>query len=471
MRALASSSLPRIIGLLIILQGCGASPSDPVAPPAPAAAPARGVVHVTFAQDAGPVTRLQWAEPFVARIDGLVPGEEITLLSSSKLVDGNYRAEAVFVANVAGAIDTGTMAPVRGAYTGADADGLIWSMAKTGEAIPEADGYDFHLEAVAADGSALGGATLSRWYVIEGITRVPVSDAGLVGVFYAPPGKTKLPVIVTFGGSEGGLESGASAAMFWASRGYAALGLAYFAAPGLPDQLSEIPLEYFEKAFAWASARPEVDSTKLAVMGVSRGGELALLLGASFPRVSAVIAQVPSGVSWGAPRIDGSETSSWTFRGEKLAFIPYSSAPAGEWTTPSGAKAPADTPIFRDALAKASPAAREAAAFKVERTNGPVLLLGGGDDQLWPSCDLARIAMDRLVADGHAGRFADESICYPDSGHGSTALPGVPTALQAVTADPLTGELLALGGSPPGIARAQRDAFDRVDRFLAKSLR
>lgn len=479
MRASASSSKAlSLVSLAVALAGCGGSsggtptPAPAAAPPAAEAPPpVRGEVHVGFAQGDASVARVQWGEAFVVRIDGLVPGEEITLAASAKLADGNYRGEAVFAADAAGHIDTGTTPALRGAYTGADADGLVWSMAKTSQAIPAAAEYAFHLDVVAADGTPLASASLDRWYVLDGITRVPVSSDGLVGVFYAPPGKTKLPVIVTFGGSEGGLSSGEDAAMFWASRGYAVLGLAYFAATGLPDYLTEIPLEYFEKAFAWVDTRPEVDATKLAVMGGSRGGELALLLGASFPRVRAVVAEVPSGVSWSALANDGSETASWTFHGAKLGYIPYSNAAPAQWTTPSGEKAPADRPVFLDALAKASPATREAATFQVEKTNGPILMMGGGDDQLWPSCDLAKIAMDRLVANGHDKRFADDSVCYPDSGHFSTGLPGVPTAMQTAIVHPITGELLALGGTAAGIAKAQRDAFGRIDRFLAASLR
>ncbi|MDB5214637.1 MAG: Cytosolic acyl coenzyme thioester hydrolase, inducible [Myxococcaceae bacterium] len=480
MRAFASSVTPSVtwLGLLVLaLQGCGASTSEPAPPPASVPpvvevpAPVRGDVHVTFARGAASVSRLQWGEAFAVLLDGLIPGEEITLRSSTKLADGNYVGEAVFAADASGRIDTGTTPAVRGTYTGADADGLIWSMAKTTKAIPAADPFAFHVEAVAADGTALGGASLTRWYVLSDITRVPVSDNGLVGVFYAPPGKTKLPVIVTFGGSEGGLSSGEDFAMYWASRGYAALGLAYFAATGLPDDLTEVPLEYFEKAFAWVDTRPEVDATKLAVMGGSRGGELALLLGASFPRVKAVVAEVPSGVSWGALASNGSETASWTFRGEKLAFIPYSGAAPTPWTTATGEKAPADTPIFRDSIAKSSPAQLAAASFKVEQTSGPILMLAGGDDQLWPSCDLAKIAMDRLVANGHDKRFADESVCYPDSGHFSAGTPGIPTTGATAVVHPLTGELLALGGTPKGIAKAQRDAFGRIDKFLAASLK
>ena len=98
-------------------------------------------------------------------------------------------------------------------------------------------------------------------------------------------------------------------------------------------------------------------------------------------------------------------------------------------------------------------------------------MLAGQDDQVWPSCDLAKIAMDRLVAAGHDKRFADASVCYPDSGHGSTGIPGVPTALSTATVHPLTGELLALGGTPKGIAHAQRDSLTRIEKFLAAALK
>jgi len=62
----------------------------------------------------------------------------------------------------------------------------------------------------------------------------------------------------------------------------------------------------------FSPAGSEVDPHAIGVIGGSRGGEAALLLGASFPQLAAIVAEVPSGVAWGAPRADGSETSSWT---------------------------------------------------------------------------------------------------------------------------------------------------------------
>src|SRR2546423_12920781 len=76
------------------------------------------------------------------------------------------------------------------------------------------------------------------------------------------------------------------------------LAIAYFGAAGLPQTLSNIPLEYFVKALSWLRSQPGVDPAHLFTYGVSRGSEAALLLGALYPDlVRGVIALVPSDVS------------------------------------------------------------------------------------------------------------------------------------------------------------------------------
>lgn len=469
------------VGLLLAVStACtGSSSSYPqgVADPTPLAAdsgPQRGKVAVAIVDGTqASVASLQWAAPFSVRASGFLPGEAVTLQATANLRSVIYVSQATFAADPEGRIDTATMAPMTGDYTEADADGLMWSAKESKEKVADLPLWAFRVNAVASDGAALGTTTLARWYTAPKVVRTTVTDNGLDGVFYADPSKGRQPVIVAFGGSEGGLWSGEGDAAFWSSRGYAVLGLAYFAKGSLPPNLAKIPLEYFEKAFTWLDSRPEVDATRLAVMGVSRGGELALLLGATFPRIKAVVANVPSAVSWGAPTASSAaETASWMWRGTDLPWVPYAIDVAeGERKISDGTIAKSARPQFEAALSRASTEGIDAATFHVENTKGPILLIGGDDDQMWPSCTFVDMAMKRLTSAGHAAKYADNAVCYPESGHGSGGLPGVPTALDLALEHPLSGELLALGGNPRGIAHAQRDFLTRLNTFLENALK
>ena len=178
------------------------------------------------------------------------------------------------------------------------------------------------------------------------------------------------PRLLVLGGSEGGL-SGTLVAALLAAHGYPALALAYFNAPGLPAQLSDIPLEYFARALRWLRAQPQVDPGHVLTLGVSRGSEAALLLGAYYPRlVDGVIASVPSDVAiCSYPDCNG---PAWTLHGRPL---PYTF----QFDNPH----PVDDP---------------AAVIPVERIRGPVFLDCGGADAVWVSCPYARAIMTRLAA-------------------------------------------------------------------------
>lgn len=217
----------------------------------------------------------------------------------------------------------------------------------------------------------------------------PTSD-GLYGDFFSPPpSQARGPGILLFGGSEGGLSTAEDAALY-ASHGYPTLALAYFAEPGLPADLHDIPLEYFAKALRWLARQPGVDSAKLVVNGISRGSEAAQLVGLHYPQlVHAVIAMVPgSGSSCGIPPFRGSVVrcigAAWTFRGKP---VPYS------------LRGPATPYPFHD-----------------ERIDGPVFLDCGGHDSLWASCPMAQAIVERL--ERHRFRHRVVFLDYPRAGHG-----------------------------------------------------
>lgn len=406
-----------------------------------------------------------WGEPFEVHVVGLGPGA--TTIVRGQLP--NYRSEATFVADDAGEIDTAVQAPLDGTYDEADADGLVWSM----RIVDAGDTAVHDLSVVAfeaeVDGAVVASASLTRYRQAQGVEVGTIDDEAIVGVYYTPPGPGPHPAILVFGGSEGGTSYVEKRAPYLASLGYATLGVGYFAASGLPKNLGKVPLEYFGHALDWLGARPEVDPARVAVMGGSRGGELALLLGATFPdRIAAVVALVPSGLRW--PGFDGVGTAAaWTLDGDPLGYMTKYGT-GKNVIGPGGETLYASTPAFEQGVALSTADELAAATTLVEATQAPILMVGGGDDQLWPSCQLSQVAVDRLTAAQHAATWADDYVCYPGSGHFVSSLPGVPTTDQYKSYHPVFKKWFALGGEPRSQAHAQRDLVERLKAFLGAAL-
>lgn len=176
--------------------------------------------------------------------------------------------------------------------------GLFWSMDRQpSEARPAPPSaimlpVSIRLEAEGTDGRRAEIA-IARRVAGPGVTRHIIRTEGLVGTLFLPASAGPHPAVLVVSGG-GGIEEFRGAIL--ASHGYAALALGHFAVEGRPRGLVNIPLEYFETAIGWMRMQPWFDDRRLAVWGASRGGELALLLGATFPEINAVAAWVPSGV-------------------------------------------------------------------------------------------------------------------------------------------------------------------------------
>ena len=405
-----------------------------------------------------PVDRLRYGEPFAVRVVDLWPSAEVTIESAFP----GYEGQATFVAGESGVVDTSVDAPIAGSYEGVEPEGLLWSMTRVSNA--RAETLDIELSATVGDVRIE--RTFSRAWLNEGLTSQPVTERGLVAEVFAPVDASEpLPGILVVGGSEGGIETASFQAAWLAGYGYVAMALAYFGMPGLPADLADIPIEYFGDALEALASREDVDGTRIGVIGTSRGGELVLMLGEHYSTVRAVVAQVPSGVRWGA--VGDADRAAWTYEGTALPDIPSVDLPPRAETLPGGGTGYRFTPVFDAAVDGATPMALEAATIAVERTEGAVLLLGGGDDGLWPSCRLAQIAMDRLVDSGHTTEHDDALHCFEDAGHFFPA-PGWPTAeLYALDRGTFT---MVMGGTPRGNAHAQREGLTLVREFLASQL-
>ena len=57
-------------------------------------------------------------------------------------------------------------------------------------------------------------------------------------------------------------------------------------------------MEAIETAYSWLKQQPEIDAARLALVGVSKGAEFALVAATIYPWIDAVAAFAPSHVVW-----------------------------------------------------------------------------------------------------------------------------------------------------------------------------
>lgn len=125
----------------------------------------------------------------------------------------------------------------------------------------------------------------------------------------------------------------------------------------------------------------------------------------------------------------------------------------------------AQTPGFALYLANAD-AVRQA-TIPVERIQGPVLLLSGKNDKLWPSTYMADRVMKRLAEHKHP--YSDQHFSYSGCGH-NIGVPNMPVPPSRIVV-PMAGIEMELGGTVEGSAFAAWDAGRRVREFLEKNLK
>ncbi len=409
--------------------------------------------------------------PIIIELKGFTPGQPVILTATQSFPSNSrWRAHATFISDDAGEISVARQAPVSGSYEGVAAMGLIWSAERMSPPKPPiSDDWVMqpsfvHLEAVGSNDQRAA-LTITRRSAGPGVTRQAIRFDGLVGVLFLPPGEGPHPSVLIVHGGGGGIDQYTGAML--ASRGYAAFNLAYFAELGLPRGLVNIPLEYFEKAIRWMRAQPWLRGGFLAVWGPSRGGELALLLGATFPDINAVSAWVPSGVMFWpiglAEKGDARPSASWTFRGKPLPYLQENNDGVETLPPQQPGKPTAYTPIYLRHLR--NEAAVERATIPVENIRGPILLVSGTDDQMWPSSVLADIAMRRLESKGFSFPFSH--LKYEGAGH-LILIPYGPRTTHVIgfKAEGFRDLLYAQGGTPKIDAEAGSDAWRQMLQFL-----
>ncbi len=431
-----------------------------------------------------PAATVLAGDPVQIRLSGLPAGAEITVqtLRQVREFDGRqrpYTARAVFVSDAEGRIDLATQAPRSGSYSGADLRGLFWSMTPrpaAGQAPPNTPAGDvppsegqIAISALRGD-TVLARATLTLQRALPEVrTRAAEGFAG--ALFAHLPGNAKRPALILLGGSEGGSLITRDAPVF-ASRGFAVLALPYYSPsgwgasgptppelPALPPAFADIPLERLEQAREWLARQSEVDATRIGVVGTSKGAEFALAAAARMPWIKSVVAIVPSDVIWEGwgPGVAPGVRSSFAWRGQPLAFVPYQ-----DFEKEFAGFATGEPVLIRrpqDKGRAANPARVAPARIAVEDIAAPLLVIGAHDDQVWDSGSMAEAI---AVARQRAGRET-LALVYRHAGHALGGTGFGPTTQY--NAGPMK-----MGGSAEATARAQAEAFPKIFEFLRRTL-
>ncbi len=253
---------------------------------------------------------------------------------------------------------------------------------------------------------------------------------GLVGTFYpsATPGE-KAPAVLVISGSEGGIPEYITQHLYMPEANFLALG--YFGAENLPPFLEDIPLEYFIKAVEALRSMPGMDPDRIAIVGNSRGAELALLLTAKVDMgIRGVCAIVPSRyVNGGFPQLN---RNAWTYEGRPVG--PYLSgltssgvdlsegadlgAMVEQGLAPSHEGTQKDPFIIADLFrARERKHQENLSSYEVsiEKINSSVLLLTAENDAIWPSVNYGRALIQR--ANDH-GKMDVTHVSFVGAGHG-----------------------------------------------------
>jgi dienelactone hydrolase len=386
-------------------------------------------------------------ELFTVKVTGLLPGTVNTLRAEYYSRAGTiWRSETRFQADVNGIVDLSVSKPVEALFSLPDPLAMFWSMVNTKERTADASLFDSDDQSVVRlqvmDGDkAIASHTVILRYRQIGVSTVEIRNEAGIGTLFSPPTNKKAPGVIVLGGSEGGIPRQTAALI--ASHGYVTLALAYFGSESGPNELEKIPVETVDRAVEWLRKQPGVDTDQLVLMGSSKGAELALIAASRNPKIRGVIVSAPSSVVFEGIGSSKISVSSWTIEGKDVPFAPYV---RNELYTQSRRL----VDLYNPTLAGAG----DNSKIPVEKISGPILLISGKEDMLWPSARMAGDISARLSARGF--KYPVKNISLENAGHHAGSFPLRPAA-----------DSVRLGGTAQGIAQAQVEAWREIVKFLA----
>jgi dienelactone hydrolase len=289
-----------------------------------------------------------------------------------------------------------------------------------------------------------------------------VQQTGMVGVFAAPKGESKLPTLIVMHGSEGNDIAKARAnALTYAEQGFATFALAWYTqsyepAEHVPTRGQLIDVNQLERVRDWLATQPEADAKRIALWGQSKGGEFAMLGASHFPWVKAAVGCVPSDIVWqgfGEGENEQPVRSTWLLNGKPLPFVPLFAYVDGRFR---------DNTDRYERSRRYNVDAAVAARIPIEKTKAKLLLIAGDRDEVWASGTMARNLAESMRRAGKAKQV--QTLLFPEAGHSVCGDGSFPVRAYGLDdPDPDRKSLNAEG-------HANVEAFRATISFLKKAL-
>ncbi|GCC30105.1 hypothetical protein chiPu_0008551 [Chiloscyllium punctatum] len=400
------------------------------------------------------------------KITYLMPNRQVTLQSKLLSEDADWwEAYAHYVSDSEGIVRVSRDKSFGGTYKGQEPMGLIWSMklapgSRPGMRLRKKDVTVPYLITISVyDGwisrnfdkrAVLASVVLERFYMAPGVTRIELNEEPVIGTMFFPPGPGPFPAILDMWGGGGGLVEYRAALL--ASRGFATLALAYLGHKNVPQSLQTFDpnLFYFKEAFNILNNHAKVSKDNVAILGLSLGFTLALLMATEIPNIHPKCLVCISGSHYKG-----------LLEGQPVIFPDFHKDENKIKITEDGSVIWRNIPLpFPDDPKR---------MVQVDKIKCPMMLIFGEDDQNWPAPESAVEIQKVLKAAGKEHLLT--TLAYPQTGH-LIEPPYSPHFRKSKFKVPSSDKAVTVlwGGEAKPHSDAQEDSWKKILVFLEEHL-
>ncbi|KAM3870189.1 peroxisomal succinyl-coenzyme A thioesterase-like [Diretmus argenteus] len=402
-------------------------------------------------------------ERFSILIQHALPVLQLTLHALLHSEDGDdWEAFGHYTTDTAGTVDVTKDPCLGGTYDGVEPMGLLWSMRPVPGSRPalrlrkldvqtpmvvtvsvyqghQSEGFKAH--------PVLASVVVERWYMAPSVRRVDITEGGVTGTLFLPPGPGPFPGILDLLGGGGGLMEYRSALL--ASHGFASLSLEYMSPRTVEGSTTHVGNEYFEAAVTQLQQHPQVCSSRIGLVGLSFGVSVALKMA-----VYSTVIQPSCVVSFCGSHVQpvgGSLADIFAEYNRNVNKTRYDEENRVIWRDLL-------LPIPTDATKKVD----------VGRLQCPILLIVGEDDQNWPASESAEDMKEMMERAGN--RHLLTVLSYPNTGHIIEPPYSPHTRASNFMLGGRRKVVVLWGGETTAHCRAQEDAWRKMLDFLKENL-